>query len=142
MASLNKVMIIGRLGSDPELTYTQNNTAVAKLSVATDESYTNKATGEKVEQTEWHKVVAFGKQAENAGKYLSKGQLIYVEGSLQTQKWQDKSGNDRYTTQVKAWIIRYLERKERNGASAANERQQRAGAPIDDGGFSDDDIPF
>ena len=95
---LNKVMIIGRLGVDPELRYTQNNTAVANLRIATDESWTDRQSGEKREATEWHRVVVWGRQAETCDKYLSKGRLVFVEGRLQTREWQDRDGNKRWTT--------------------------------------------
>ena len=98
---LNKVMIIGRLGRDPELRYTQSGSPVATLNVATDESYTDR-DGNKVDRTEWHRVSVFQRQAENCANFLAKGSLIYVEGSLQTRKWQDQQGQDRYTTEIKA----------------------------------------
>lgn len=101
MSSLNKVYLIGRLGTDPEVKHTASGVAVASLSVATDESYTSK-DGQKVEKTEWHRVVAWGKQAEFCGNYLAKGRLIYVEGKLETRKWQDQAGVERYTTEVNA----------------------------------------
>ena len=101
MSSLNKVFLIGRLGIDPEIKHTASGVAVASLSVATDESHTSK-DGHKVEKTEWHRVVAWGKQAEFCGNYLVKGRLIYVEGKLETRKWQDKEGRERYTTEVNA----------------------------------------
>ena len=107
---LNKVMIIGRLGRDPELRYTQSGSPVASLNVATDESYTDR-DGNKVERTEWHRVSVFQRQAENCANYLAKGSLIYVEGSLQTRKWQDQQGQDRYTTEIKAQRVQFLDRK-------------------------------
>lgn len=107
---LNKVMIIGRLGKDPELRYMQTGSAVANFNVATDESY-NDRDGNKVEKTEWHKIVVYGKAAENCHNYLAKGSLVYVEGSLQTRKWQDQQGQDRYTTEVKAQRVQFLDRK-------------------------------
>ena len=94
---LNKVMLIGRLGRDPELRYTQSGSPVATLNVATDESYVDR-DGNKVERTEWHRVSVFQRQAENCANFLAKGSLVYVEGSLQTRKWQDQNGQDRYTT--------------------------------------------
>jgi len=100
MSSINKVILIGRLGNDPEMRYTQDGKAVANISLATSESWKDKQTGEKKEQTEWHRVVFFGRTAEVIGEYLHKGSLIYVEGRLQTRKWQDKEGNDRYTTEI------------------------------------------
>lgn len=107
---LNKVMIIGRLGRDPELRYTQSGSPVASLNVATDESYTDR-DGNKVERTEWHRVSVFQRQAETCANYLSKGSLVYVEGSLQTRKWQDQQGQDRYTTEIKAQRVQFLDRK-------------------------------
>ena len=107
---LNKVMIIGRLGRDPELRYTQSGSPVASLNVATDESYTDR-DGNKVDRTEWHRVSVFQRQAENCANFLAKGSLIYVEGSLQTRKWQDQQGQDRYTTEIKAQRVQFLDRK-------------------------------
>ena len=107
---LNKVMIIGRLGRDPELRYTQSGSPVATLNVATDESYTDR-DGNKVDRTEWHRVSVFQRQAENCANFLAKGSLVYVEGSLQTRKWQDQQGQDRYTTEIKAQRVQFLDRK-------------------------------
>ena len=106
----NKVMIIGHLGRDPDLRYTQNGTPVATLNVATDESYVDK-DGNKVERTEWHRVVVFQRAAENCSQYLSKGSLVFVEGKLQTRKWQDQQGQDRYSTEIKADRVQFLDRK-------------------------------
>lgn len=108
MASLNKVCLIGRLGQTPTVQYSQGGTPVCHLSVATDESYTSK-DGERVSRTEWHRVNVFGRQAENCGVYLTKGSLVYVEGSLGTRKWQDKDGNDRYSTEITARFVRFLD---------------------------------
>ena len=119
---LNKVMIIGRLGRDPELRYTQSGSPVASLNVATDESYTDR-DGNKVERTEWHRVSVFQRQAENCANYLAKGSLIYVEGSLQTRKWQDQQGQDRYTTEIKAQRVQFLDRK--GDAPRGGQAQQR-----------------
>ncbi|WP_291439442.1 single-stranded DNA-binding protein [Desulfovibrio sp.] len=107
---LNKVMIIGRLGRDPELRYTQSGSPVASLNIATGESYTDR-DGNKVDRTEWHRVSVFQRQAENCANYLTKGSLVYVEGSLQTRKWQDQQGQDRYTTEIKAQRVQFLDRK-------------------------------
>ena len=107
---LNKVMIIGRLGRDPELRYTQSGSPVASLNIATDESYTDRE-GNKVDRTEWHRVSVFQRQAENCANYLTKGSLVFVEGSLQTRKWQDQQGQDRYTTEIKAQRVQFLDRK-------------------------------
>ena len=103
---LNKVMIIGHLGRDPELRYTQSGTPVATLNIATDESYVDK-DGNKVERTDWHRVVVFQRSAENCSQYLSKGSLVYVEGKLQTRKWQDQQGQDRYSTEIKADRVQF-----------------------------------
>ncbi|MGU5691436.1 single-stranded DNA-binding protein [Aeromonas veronii] len=97
---INKVILIGNLGQDPEVRYMQNGTAVASITLATSESWQDKQTGEKKERTEWHRVVFMGKLAEIAGEYLKKGSQVYVEGKLQTRKWQDQSGQERYTTEV------------------------------------------
>lgn len=100
MSSLNKVEIIGRLGSDPEIRVMPNGESVANLSVATSESWIDKVSGEKREQTEWHRIVLFSKRAEVARQYLHKGSLIYIEGKLKTRKWQDQQGIERYTTEI------------------------------------------
>ena len=100
MRGINKVILIGTLGVDPDMKYAANTTAMATLSVATSEQWNDKATGQKQEKTEWHRVVIFGKLAEVAGRYLKKGSQVYLEGKLQTRKWQDQSGQDRYTTEV------------------------------------------
>lgn len=107
---LNKVMIIGRLGKDPELRYSQGGAPVANFTVATDESYMDRE-GNRQERTEWHRVVVFQRQAENCSNYLSKGSLVYIEGSLQTRKWQDQQGQDRYTTEIRAQKVTFLDRK-------------------------------
>ena len=100
MAGINKVILVGNLGAKPEVKYASNGNAISNLSVATSESWTDKSTGQKQERTEWHRVSLFGKLAEIAGQYLDKGSKVYVEGKLQTRKWQDQSGQDRYTTEV------------------------------------------
>ncbi len=107
---LNKVQIIGRLGSDPELKYSQTGTPMCNLSVATDESYQDR-DGNKVQRTEWHRISVFQRSAENCATYLAKGSLVYVEGSLQTRKWQDQNGQDRFTTEIKAQRVQFLDRK-------------------------------
>ena len=129
---LNKVMIIGRLGRDPELRYTQSGAPIASLNIATDESYTDR-DGNKVERTEWHRVSVFQRQAENCAHYLSKGSLVYVEGSLQTRKWQDQQGQDRYTTEIKAQRVQFLERKGEGGRSG----QTAGGMGGPQGGYED-----
>ena len=100
MAGINKVILVGNLGAKPEIKYASNGNAISNLSIATSESWTDKSTGQKQERTEWHRVSLFGKVAEIAGQYLDKGSKVYVEGKLQTRKWQDQSGQDRYTTEV------------------------------------------
>ncbi len=114
---LNKVMIIGRLGRDPELRYTQTGAPVCSLNVATDESYTDR-DGNKVERTEWHRVSVFQRSAENCANYLRKGSLVYVEGSLTTRKWQDQQGQDRYTTEIKALRVQFMDRRDDAGRGA------------------------
>ena len=145
MASLNNVQLIGRLGAAPELRYTTTNKAVASLSVATSEQWTDQA-GQKQERTEWHKVVVWDKQAENCERYLQKGQQVFVEGKITTRKWQDKDGQDRYTTEIVARNVIFLSQP---AGSEGRPRQERpagvqGGAPgMDDCGFNDDsDIPF
>ena len=110
MASVNKAIIIGHLGRDPELKQGQS-ALFCNLSVATDESYQDN-NGNKISRTEWHRIVVYGKQAENCAKYLKKGSLVYIEGSLQTRKWQDDTGIERYTTEIKASRVQFLDRKD------------------------------
>ena len=107
---LNKVQIIGRLGREPELRYAGNGTPIANLNIATDESYVDRE-GNKVDRAEWHRVVVFQRAAENCANYLGKGSLVYVEGSLQTRKWQDQNGVERYTTEIKAQRVQFLDRR-------------------------------
>ncbi len=153
MASVNKVILIGNLGRDPETRYTTGGDAVTNIRLATTDTWKDKA-GEKQEKTEWHSVVFFGRQAEIAGEYLKKGRQIYVEGRLQTRKWQDKEGQDRYTTEIVADRMQMLGSREGSGAPASEPAERNAvtepraaaksgGAPakknVDD---LDDDIPF
>ena len=132
---LNRVMIIGRLGADPEHRYTQSGQPICSLRVATDESYTDK-DGNRVERTEWHSVVAFGKTADHCNQYLHKGSLVYVEGKLSTRKWQDQNGHDRYTTEIRAERVQFLEKRE-NSAQKPAQRKERG-----DEQNNMDDIPF
>ena len=118
MASVNKVIIIGNLGKDPEVRYTPNGNAVCNLRIATTRTWKSKDSGEKMEETEWHSVVLYDRQAEIAGEYLKKGAQIYVEGRLQTRKWQDKEGKDRYTTEIVANEMQMLGSREGRGAPA------------------------
>lgn len=162
---LNKVMIIGRLGRDPEIRYAANGTPVANLRIATDESYTDRE-GNKVDRAEWHTVVVFQRQAENCKTYLAKGSLVYVEGSLQTRKWQDQQGQDRYSTEIKASRVQFLDRKgaagvpaggseygmedtSKSGGRPQNKSQNKIQDPMDDLGpafpseaSGMDDVPF
>jgi len=139
MASVNKVILVGNLGRDPELRYTPSGTAVANFSLATNEAWTDKS-GQKQERTEWHRVVVWGKQAEIAGEYLQKGKQVYIEGSLQTREWNDRDGNKRQTTEVKALRVIMLGRADgRVGAAVSSEPvDEMDGSPAP----SDDDIPF
>ncbi|OGU17919.1 MAG: single-stranded DNA-binding protein [Geobacteraceae bacterium GWC2_53_11] len=142
MASLNKVMLIGNLGKDPEVRFTASGQAVASFSLATSETYKDKS-GEKVEKTEWHNITLWGKLAEIAGEYLSKGKTIYVEGRLQTRKWQDKSGNDRYTTEIVGDKMQMLSAKgERSGGGESSSAQKNSASSYEEPPFQDDDIPF
>ncbi len=123
---LNKVMIIGNLGSDPEIRYTTGGSAIANLRLATAESWRDKESGEQQERTEWHRVVFFGRLAEIAGEYLKKGSQIYVEGRLQTRKWQDKDGADRYSTEIVANEMQMLGGR---GAGGGSGGQEESAAP-------------
>lgn len=108
MASVNKVILVGNLGKDPETRYAPSGDAICNVSIATTESWKDRSTGEKREATEWHRVVFFGKLAEIAGQYLRKGSSVYIEGSLRTRKWQDKEGRDQYTTEIRADEMKML----------------------------------
>jgi single-strand DNA-binding protein len=141
MASLNKVMLIGNLGKDPEVRFTAAGQAVASFSLATSEKFKGK-TGEWEERTEWHNITLWGKLAEIAGEYLSKGKTIYVEGRLQTRKWQDKSGNDRYSTDIVGDKMQMLSPKgERSGGEVSSAPKSSA-SNYEEPPFQDDDIPF
>ena len=150
MASLNLVQIIGRLGRDPELRYTSSGQAVCSLNVATDESYTDR-DGNKVERTEWHRVSVFQRQAENCANFLTKGSLVYVEGSLTTRKWQDQNGQERFSTEIKAQRVQFLDRRndDQRGGDARQSRQGRQDrnnmtqprGGSEQGDYSDD-VPF
>ena len=154
MAGINKVILVGNLGQKPEVKYATNGSAIANLSVATSEAWTDKNTGQKQEKTEWHRVSLFGKLAEIAGQYLDKGSKVYVEGKLQTRKWQDKDGNDRYTTEVVVsgfnGVLQMLDRREDMGSAptqSAPSAPQAQAAPAQDpitpvDNTFDDDIPF
>ena len=140
---VNKVILVGNLGADPEVKYMPNGNAVANVTVATSESWKDKQSGEQKDTTEWHRVVFFRRLAEIAGEYLKKGSQIYIEGKLQTRKWQDKNGNDRYTTEIIANEMQML--GGRGGGSAdfgAASSSAAAPAPAAVVDEFDDDIPF
>jgi single-strand DNA-binding protein len=140
MSSLNKVMLIGRLGKDPEVKFTSSGTAVCNFSLATSETFKDKS-GEKQEKTEWHNVQLWQKLAEIAGEYLVKGSLVYIEGRLQTRKWQDKDGNDRYTTEIVGERMQMLGSKGDSGKSdRATSGSQSSG--YENSSMPDDDVPF
>ncbi|MBK7794010.1 MAG: single-stranded DNA-binding protein [Betaproteobacteria bacterium] len=156
MASVNKVILIGNLGADPETRFLPSGESVCNLRMATTEKWKDKATGDMKEATEWHRISLFGRQAEIAGEYLKKGSSAYIEGSLRTRKWQDKEGRDQYTTEIRADRIQLLGGRGSSGAgdadfgggSAAGSGAPRGGAK---GGGApkktqpddfDDDIPF
>ena len=141
--SVNKVMLIGNLGRDPEIRYTTSGQAVANFTLATTEKYTNKA-GDKQEDTEWHRIVAWGRLAEICGEYLTKGRMVYIEGSIRTRSWEDKEGNTRWTTEIVARNMQMLGGQGgRSEASSAPDEKAPADFDIEDDSFgSDDDIPF
>lgn len=127
---VNKVILIGNLGSDPEVRYTPNGNAVANISLATSEAWRDKQSGELQERTEWHRVVFFNRLAEIVGEFLHKGSKCYVEGSLRTRKWQDKTGQERYTTEIIATEMHILDGRAGSGGHVAHEKT-RPGAPAD-----------
>jgi single-strand DNA-binding protein len=164
---INKVIIVGNLGKDPEVRYSANGAAIANLTIATSEQWTDKQSGQKQEKTEWHRVVMFNRLGEIAGEYLKKGSQVYIEGKLQTRKWQDQSGADRYTTEIVANEMQMLGGRgggaadfnpgQGGGASSGGQQQPSApsqnpapqrnsggGAPAGGSNFDDfdDDIPF
>lgn len=147
---INKAIIIGNLGADPETKYMPSGTAVANIRVATTESWKDRSSGEQQEKTEWHRVEAFGRLAEIIGEYLKKGSQVYIEGRIQTDKWQDREGNDRYTTKIVARDMQMLGGRG-GGGSAGFDDSAGGGAPMGGGGNRsnrppaddlDDDIPF
>ena len=131
MASLNRVTLIGHLGADPEVRYTQNREAIATIRIATTETYKDKSSGERKETTEWHRIVFFNRMAEVVGEYLKKGSPIYVEGRIQTRKWQDKEGQDRYTTEIEVTEMQMLGNRRSGDSDGGGDdrpsRQQSAG---------------
>lgn len=149
MRGLNKAMLIGRLGKDPELRYTQGGQAVARFSLATDDSWVDK-NGERQSRTEWHNLVAWAKLAETCGQYLRKGKLIYAEGRIQTRQYEDNSGNKRYITEINLNDMQILEPKapgayEPAGPAHAEHPEStavREAPPVMDAPITDDDVPF
>ncbi len=144
---VNKVILVGNLGGDPETKYMPSGSAVTNLTVATNESWKDKQTGEQKDRTEWHKVAMFGRLAEIAAEYLRKGSQVYIEGKLRTRKWTDKQGNDRYTTEIIADEMQMLGGRGGGGAPAMGSPPPSSppsqGAPGSSGGDDfDDDIPF
>ena len=154
MGSVNKVILVGNLGRDAELRYTPGGAPVATLNMATTEVWNDKASGQKQEKTEWHRVILWGKSAESLSEYLTKGKQIYVEGRLQTRKWQDKDGHDKYTTEIRGDRIVLLGGGGGTGGGRPQQRGAGAGAASGGGGdhmepmgepivdLTDDDIPF
>jgi len=137
--SVNKVIILGRLGQDVELKYTPSGSAVANMSVATTESWNDKSSGEKQEKTEWHRVTVWGKLAELCNQYLSKGKQCYVEGKIQTESWENDKGEKRYTTKIVANTVQFL------GGDSGNKQEQEKQTdyqPTENENFKSDDIPF
>ncbi len=144
---VNKVIILGFLGKDPEIRYMPNGKAVANFSIATNEGWTDKQTGDKQERTEWHNIVAFEKLAEIIQQYVFKGSQVYIEGSLRTRKWQDKEGKDRYTTEIVCREMQMLGGKSEGGERREPRQQTQAGANAGTTAGNvenefDDDIPF
>ena len=157
MASVNKVILVGNLGKDPEIRYMTNGEAVANVSIATSESWKDKTTGEKKEITEWHRLVFYRKLAEIVGQYLKKGSTVYVEGRIRTRKWQDKEGQERYTTEIEANEMQMLGGRQNAASSSGGEAEYGGSMPPSSGAaaprpapakkapsFEDmeDDIPF
>jgi single-strand DNA-binding protein len=143
MAGINKAILIGRLGADPEVRYTPSGVAVANFSIATSEEWKDKDTGEKKERTEWHRIVVWSKLGELCGEYLSKGRQVYIEGRIQTRSWDDRDGKKRYTTEIVATDVQFLggrdggpEARTVSGASTPDFESSPIKAP------EDDDIPF
>lgn len=146
---INKVILIGNLGADPEVRYMPSGGAVANITVATSDSWKDKQTGEAQERTEWHRVVFFNRLAEIVGEYLRKGSKVYIEGSLRTRKWQDQNGVERYTTEIVAAEMQMLDSKGQGAPTSAMPRSQMAPAPTETASSAphmneefDDDIPF
>lgn len=153
MASVNKVILIGNLGRDPETRFMPNGEAVTNVTLATSETWKDRTSGERQEKTEWHRVTFYRRLAEIAGEYLKKGSQVYIEGSLRTRKWQDKEGKDRYTTEIRADVMQMLGSRAGAGEARSGQGEPRGDAPAKPAGtpakkpagkFDDmeDDIPF
>ena len=144
MASVNKVILVGNLGADPETRFMPNGDAVANIRLATTESWKDKASGEKKEITEWHRVVLYRKLGEIAGQYLKKGSAVYIEGRIRTRKWQDKEGQERYTTEIEANEMQMLGGKPAGDSAPSEKPQQRNAQGAQKPSFEDmdSDIPF
>jgi single-strand DNA-binding protein len=152
MASVNKVIVVGNLGADPETRYMPSGDAITNIRVATTDRWKDKSSGEMKEATEWHRIAFFGRLAEIAGQYLKKGSQVYVEGRIRTRKWQDKEGQDRYTTEIVADAMQLLGKREGMGEAPARESGETAAAatgakpaakkPATSLADMDDDVPF
>jgi single-strand DNA-binding protein len=140
MRGINKVILVGNVGKDPEFMMTQSGTGIVNFSVATSESYKDKQTGQQVEKTEWHKIVSYNRLAEIVRDYVKKGSKVYIEGKLQTRKWQDQSGQDRYTTEIIANELQLLDGKEDKPQNSQAKTPAPQANPQPDA--FDDDIPF
>jgi single-strand DNA-binding protein len=148
MAGVNKVILVGNLGADPELRYTSGGSPVCDIRLATSRKYTDK-TGTTQEDTQWHKVVVWGKTAEHCKNFLTKGRQIYLEGRIQTRKWQNREGQDQYTTEIVADVVQFLGAKTEGGQQGYQQAPQSNGAPppapkpqVSGSGWGDDDVPF
>ena len=149
MAGINKAIIVGNLGNDPEVRYSNNGAAIANITVATSDSWKDKNTGERQERTEWHRIVMFNRLGEIAGEYLKKGSKVYIEGKLQTRKWQDQQGQDRYTTEIVADQMQMLDARtggdqmsqggQQQGFQGGQQQAPQQQPPAND---FDSDIPF
>lgn len=148
MASLNKVILIGNLGADPELRSTQSGAQVASFRIATSDRWKDKVTGQPQERTEWHRITVWGRQAETCAEHLHKGRSVYVEGRLQTREWEDKTGAKRWTTEVNASQVLFLGGRGEAGPGVGAQQGgggyggQQAAAPASDLGFGEEDFPF
>ena len=139
MAGINKVILVGRLGRDPEVRYTPNGVPVANFSIATSEEWKDKETGEKRERTEWHRIEAWRRLAEICGDYLNKGKQVYIEGKLQTDAWEDRDGNKRYTTKIVAQNMQMLDSAGKGGRAESMDERHPVEEPVN---IPEDDIPF